>query len=324
MKLRHILADLLSVRMGYISILALCGTIAAVASLCGFLGSLHWFLDLFSHFRMQYCVGLGIVSLLLLIAKQWVLSGIFGCFALVNLTVILPFYFGKPAITLSSEKPVRLMLANVNNSFGNPEKVCAAILANNPDIIVLEEVDVHWLSRLKSSLTNYPYSEIEPREDNFGIGLYSRFPLTNAQIAYIGDAEVPSVISEILTPQGKCTVLATHPPPPGGSVLSRLRNGQLAELPVWSLRATSPVLLVGDLNVTPWSPHFKRLIKTSGLQDSLRGRGIQTSWPTSFLPLRIPLDHCLHSDSIKIVQRTIGPDIGSDHFPLIVDFVIGK
>jgi endonuclease/exonuclease/phosphatase (EEP) superfamily protein YafD len=324
MKLRYSLADLLSIRIGCIGILVVSGTIAAMATLLGFLGPSHWFLDLFSHFRVQYCAGLGLVALLLAVSRQYRLSAIFGFFAMINLALIMPFYFGKADVPPFSGNPIRLMLANVNNSSGNPETVNLAIQSIKPDILVLEEVNAHWLLKLNPSLTNYAYSQTEPREDNFGIALYSRFPLTNAQIVFIGDAEVPSVFAEIATPQGICAVLATHPPPPGGSELSQLRNGQLAELPSWTRRTSQPILLAGDLNVTPWNPYFKRLLRNSGLSNSMQGRGIQTSWPTSFPPLRIPLDHCLHSPEIKIVQRTIGPHVGSDHFPLIVDFIIRK
>jgi endonuclease/exonuclease/phosphatase (EEP) superfamily protein YafD len=40
--------------------------------------------------------------------------------------------------------------------------------------------------------------------------------------------------------------------------------------------------------------------------------------------LRIPIDFCLVSEEITIRNKTIGTDIGSDHFPLIVDFALTK
>lgn len=99
--------------------------------------------------------------------------------------------------------------------------------------------------------------------------------------------------------------------------------GFFAQLPRYVHRAASPVLLLGDLNVSPWSPYFRRLLRESGLRDSSQGRGVRPTWPT-FNPLMlIPIDHCLYSPGIAIVNRQTGPHVGSDHFPVIVDFVIG-
>jgi endonuclease/exonuclease/phosphatase (EEP) superfamily protein YafD len=116
--------------------------------------------------------------------------------------------------------------------------------------------------------------------------------------------------------------MATHPLPPAGRDYSRWRNNQLAQLPGWVHRATSPLLLLGDLNVSPWSSHFRRLLRESGLRDSSQGRGVLPTWPTFSPLLRIPIDHCLYSQGIAIVDRRTGPHVGSDHFPVIVDFVI--
>jgi endonuclease/exonuclease/phosphatase (EEP) superfamily protein YafD len=178
------------------------------------------------------------------------------------------------------------------------------------------------LSDLQPVLAGYNYTRQEPRDDNFGIGLYSRLPFTQSQIVYIGEAEVPSVVAEIETTLGKCTLLATHPLPPAGGAYSRWRNDQLAELPNYIRRATSPVLLLGDLNVSPWSSHFRRLLRESGLKDSSQGRGVQPTWPTYNPLLLIPIDHCLYSPQITIVSKQVGPWDGSDHYPLIVDFLI--
>ena len=109
-----------------------------------------------------------------------------------------------------------------------------------------------------------------------------------------------------------------------GRIYSEIRNNQLEELSRFVRDATDEVLLLGDLNVTPWCYYFQKLVRDSGLMDSTRGFGVQPSWPSNNIFLRIPLDHCLHTPKIQIVGREIGPAIGSDHFPLIVDFVIDK
>jgi endonuclease/exonuclease/phosphatase (EEP) superfamily protein YafD len=298
------------------------GAFAGATTLIGFFGSLNWLMDLCSHFRVQYFMGLSVVALLLLIPRKRRSATIFGVLAVLNLGVILPLYFGKASTPPSDVTPIRAMLINVNTKLGKPADVANAIRQFNPDVVVLEEINDKWLVDLKPVFADYRHSEQEPRGDNFGIALFSKFPFTHSEVAYIGDAEVPSVMAEIATTQAKCTVLATHPLPPGSREYSELRNRQLAELPRWVQRANSPVLLLGDLNVTPWNHYFKRLVRESGLRDSSQGRGVHPTWPTFIPLLLIPIDHCLYSPGIAIANKQTGPQVGSDHFPVIVDFVI--
>ncbi|MEE8238524.1 MAG: endonuclease/exonuclease/phosphatase family protein, partial [Nitrososphaerales archaeon] len=83
-----------------------------------------------------------------------------------------------------------------------------------------------------------------------------------------------------------------------------------------------PILLLGDLNITPWSPIFKDFLRSTGLRDSREGFGLQPSWPTWFPPAWIPIDHVLVSSNVTVYDRKIERDIGSDHYPVIVDFSV--
>jgi endonuclease/exonuclease/phosphatase (EEP) superfamily protein YafD len=79
-------------------------------------------------------------------------------------------------------------------------------------------------------------------------------------------------------------------------------------------------MVLGDLNLSPWSPYFGDLLSSAGLRDSREGFGIQASWPTAVPLLRVPIDHVLYSPEVVINHRQIGPDVGSDHLPVVVDF----
>ena len=310
-------------RVGPAGLLTAAGVAAGAVSLLGFLGSLHWALDLLSHFRVQYLLVLAVTALLLAALRRWRPAALAAALAAVNLAAVLPLYLGGTAPVSASGPTLRAMLMNVNAHRGDPRRVADAVREFDPDILVLEEVSRRWLQDLAPALAGYAHSLAEPREDNFGIALFSRFAVTRSRIAWIGEARVPSVEAVIRTPGGPCTVLATHPLPPGGREYSRLRNDQLTALPAWVREAEPPVLLLGDLNVTPWSVYFRRLLRDSGLRDSVRGWGVQSTWPAFHPLLRIPIDHALHSSGVRILRRTVGPDVGSDHFPLIVDFAVG-
>ncbi|MBN2310296.1 MAG: endonuclease/exonuclease/phosphatase family protein [Candidatus Hydrogenedentes bacterium] len=298
------------------------GAVACVATVFGFCGRLAWFLDLFSHFRVQYFLALFMIAAAALALRQRKAAAVFGVFALVNACVIAPLYFGASPRADSSAPRFRAVLLNVNTEHGDAERVAAFLQSVDPDVIVLEEVSEGWLADLGPALEAWPYSCREPREDNFGIALYSRLPFTKAEVVYVCEPDVPTVVADIDAGDAGFTVIATHPVPPANAAYARWRNDQLGALPALVESAASPVLLLGDLNVTPWSHHFRRLLKRSGLRDSARGHGVQATWPSHLVPLRIPIDHGLHADAIGIVDRTVGAPVGSDHLPLIVDFAV--
>lgn len=301
------------------------GVVLSVASVFGFLGSYWWFFDLFSHFRVQYLVALTLATCLLLIPRRYPRSVFFAAFAIVNLLAIAPLYYGLEAQGAHNPSATyRSLLLNVNTETGKPDQVAGAIRELHPDIIALEEVNERWVALLSSALTAYPYSKTEPREDNFGIALYSKFPIINGEVREIGEAGLPSVIAELQLPSGPLTVILTHPLPPAGPENSRLRNEQLTRIGETARQAKSPVLLLGDLNATPWSACFKPLLKQANLRDASQGHGVLPTWPT-FLPIMlIPLDHCLHSAGVRPMRESLGPKTGSDHYPVVLDFVLSS
>ena len=82
-------------------------------------------------------------------------------------------------------------------------------------------------------------------------------------------------------------------------------------------------MAVGDLNCTPWSPHFDKFLQTARLRDSALGRGVSPTWfPIPLLGL--PIDHFLVSKEIEVVNRVVGPNVGSDHRPVVLTFRLGE
>ncbi len=304
-------------------LIATMGWVAATVTLAGFAGRAHWLLDLCTHFRAQYLLALLAASILL--ARRLPRQALaFALLALLNAAILLPMFLPRATPAAGITPAIRAMLMNVNTYDGSPPRVAAAIAEFHPDILVLIEVSPLWLESLAPALTNFSQRLAEPRDDNFGIALYSRFLWTNAAPHLIGAAGVPTLRATIDTPDGPVTIIATHPVPPGGAQYSAWRNDQLARLPSLVHAPPAPVLLLGDLNTTPWNFYFNRLLRDAGFHDSARGRGLHPTWPVGVPLLWIPLDHCLHSPEIAIAARTVGPDVGSDHYPLIVDFCLKK
>lgn len=298
-----------------------------LATLAGFLGRISWVLDLFSHFRFQYLVLLALLTILFIASGRYPQALLSGLFAGLNLSLILPLYSKEfirtPSNQGSSDQEMyRILLSNVlqmNDAYG---AVRHLIRSERPDFIVLIEVNKTWIDQLKPVLESYPFSRMPLREDNYGMALFSRIPPTISEVRACGAAQVPSIITTFKLRKRPLTILVTHPPPPKTKQKAHLRNIQLAEIAKHIQTLEGEILLVGDLNMTSWSPFFSDLVQKSGLRDSRRGFGIQNSWPTNRRLFMIPIDHILVSKGVEVLSRRIGQFNGSDHYPILLDFYL--
>ncbi|HXZ67286.1 MAG TPA: endonuclease/exonuclease/phosphatase family protein, partial [Alphaproteobacteria bacterium] len=84
----------------------------------------------------------------------------------------------------------------------------------------------------------------------------------------------------------------------------------------------APVVVVGNLNLTPQSELFGWLLRQGHLFDTALGKFPAPTWPTPVSGLGLRLDHVLVSPDIEVVKRTVGADYGSGHLPLTVDLKV--
>ncbi len=303
------------------------GALTCAASLIGFGGQLWWVFELASHFRLQYALILGLCLPPLLWGRYYRWAALFAAFALLNAMVLAPRLLPRAeaaARTESGQTTFRVLLANVNSANRDYPRIRRSILEYDPDFIVLLEATPWLLERLNEFDGRYPHRVAAPREDNFGIALLGQQPFLRAEILQFGAAGLPSITVEVAADGGHFILLGTHPLPPVSAGSARDRNEQLMALALFARQAQQPLLVLGDLNTSPWSPYFARLLAASGLRDSADGRGILPSWPVGLPPLWIPIDHALFSDGIRILRRVTGPALGSDHYPVIVDFQLAR
>lgn len=103
-----------------------------------------------------------------------------------------------------------------------------------------------------------------------------------------------------------------------------LRNEQLEEIAEFVRDKPGHVVVLGDLNVTPWSKSFQKFTESANLRDSRRGFGVNATWPAWLGGLGIPIDHCLVSEGIVVRNVETGESVGSDHRPLIAEFFVKR
>ncbi len=293
------------------------GGMTCLITLLGYFGEWRWYLDLCAHFRVQYVVILWICAAVVLRAHpRW--AALFLLCGTGSLLSVLPFYFGTGSVQ-ESETTLRVLSINVNMKTGDPAQVGQLAQSVAPDLLLLVEVNTRWLRELAPYVDALPHSAVVPREDHSGIALFSKFPIASHTAEFLKSPS-PTVIAAVQWHDHEISVVGTHPLPPTRGWKSSSRNMQLAAIAERVRVIDTPVLLLGDLNTTPWSAHFRKLVKNSGLRDSARGFGFQPTWP-SWLPplLMIPIDHCLHSPEFRVLQRRVGPNVASDHLPLFTE-----
>ncbi|MBN1257611.1 MAG: endonuclease/exonuclease/phosphatase family protein [Planctomycetes bacterium] len=300
--------------------LALAGVVILTG--CGFLGQFHRLLDMACHFRVQYAAVsfLCFFVLVMIRRRRWALAALVCC--LVNASLVLPWYFNAEQVTNPSGNPLRIYYANVYTDNQQHHRLLAAVKASNPDLVALLEVNDAWTESLKPLQHVYPYQVALPQDDNFGMALFSRIPLNFKQIEYIGNTVIPTLQVELQGNEKPVSLLLTHPLPPVTETGFNMRNQQLAAVSKHLASLKDPKILIGDLNLTMWSSFYADFIRESGMQNARQGFGVIPTWPSWNPILRIPLDHCLVSPDIDVIQCKSDPDIGSDHLPLLVKLIL--
>ena len=315
----HNRTDRLAGRLSFWGLVEAACALTCFCTVAGFFGGAWWVVELTCHFRMQYFWILLVAALAFLLRRRRRAAVAIAVFAFVNLCELLPAYVPR-ARPSATGRTWRASLSNVNTDNRGHGQLMQLIRDQEPDLIVLEEINEAWVGQLRGLGADYPFSRWHPREDNFGIALLSRSPLDSVEIRHIGQAGVPSVVARLTLNGRPVTLIGTHPLPPSGPVYASLRDEQLRALGAFIRPAREEVIVMGDLNATSWSPVFRRLVRTARLRDSRDGFGIQPTWPCGLPVMHIPIDHCLVSEGIIVHNRWTGPDVGSDHFPVFVDF----
>lgn len=288
----------------------------ALCSLAGFAARSSWLLELCCHFRVQYFALLTLGMLWLAWRRLWWRAAAALALASVNGALVAPLYFSPEPQTTHAATTYKLLSYNVNEYGFQFASTLALIHREQPDIVVLVEIDTRWLTELSELERGSGYKMIHRR----GVAIYSRLPIEMYELPDHAPVGLPSVLSHVTIDGKRLTLIAAHPNSPDGKDMSAQRNSQLADLVRFVSAAERPLIVVGDLNTTSWSPYFGEIVGPAKLRDSRLGFGVQATFPATFPPVLIPIDHCLVSEGIHVHSRRVGPASGSDHYPIVINF----
>jgi endonuclease/exonuclease/phosphatase (EEP) superfamily protein YafD len=289
-----------------------------VTTLISLVSPHHWFADLLANLRMQQLIGLLVAFGLCL----WVGNRRLACLAIILIAIHAPSFRSAlpPPTTDTTPSSITVTFANTLTSNWSVDTIATDLVRNDPDVIAVLELSSILQAKLAKELSSaYPHSIARPLDhSNFGIGLYSKHPLHDRDVFPL-NLEIESIAVTVSIADQNYRILATHPLPPMGATGFRHRNEHLQQLAdrINTFQSKSPethVILVGDLNLTPWSPIFSDLEKHSGLRQARSGFSVKPTWYRfPLFPFGLMLDHGLISKNMHCISHQVGPDIGSDH-----------
>lgn len=240
---------------------------------------------------------------------------------------------------------LRVMTYNIQSGHGNLDAAISAIRDARPDIVGLQEVDVHWAERSGfvdqattlgerlgmsvrfARIYSIPVQDASRPPREFGVALLSRFPIVawrndtltrlSTQDANPVPSPAPGLLDATVDVRGtRVRVFNTHL---DYRADPRIRQRQVAEMLDYIGPPSVPTILLGDLNAEPQARELAPLLAV--LHDSW----LPASGPGLTYPADVPrkrIDYVLVSLHFR-VHATVVPAIeASDHRPVIVDLSV--
>lgn len=309
--------------------------------------------ELFSHFRVQYFVASvllgGLIGILFWSRRLRNKPLLIAALLLVGLNTVevLPWYLphaqqialadslsplekGYPSLKLRrSPHLLKVLSANVNIRNDRYEPTLRMIRDVYPDIALVIEINQDWVDHLDAGLKDrLPYKLANVGQ---GMALWSRLPLQSFQPEEF-NRYGPKLGATLQVKGQPIQFVGTHPMVPVRRALFQRRNRDLDKLATDLQKLSEPTIVIGDFNLSPWSPYYRRFIQTTRLHNAKLGFGIFPSYPRPstlvklpqwLIPLvNIPIDHCLVSHHFSVAGIRTLDHGNADHAAIVADLVL--
>jgi endonuclease/exonuclease/phosphatase (EEP) superfamily protein YafD len=213
---------------------------------------------------------------------------------------------------------LRVFTLNAKHGSADPAAVVHEIDRQRVDVLVVQELTPDMVDRLAEAGVGalLPFCHLDPRPDQYGTGLWARWPL--APLPPVPGLEAAAPRARIEPVDGRpVTVTGVHPRPPVHRRVRRWRR-ELAAIRSALVATGGQQVVAGDFNTTRDHRPFRDLLDAGFLDcaDAARWR----PWPGFTWPAggRIPpvmrLDHVLVSQpGATVSESRIIPVPGTDH-----------
>ncbi|MGI8882072.1 MAG: endonuclease/exonuclease/phosphatase family protein [Jatrophihabitans sp.] len=248
---------------------------------------------------------------------------------------------------------LRVMTYNIQHGAGsdtvfNLARTAAAIRAQHPDVVALQEVDATWDTRsnyvdepqaLARALHMYaflapiydtPPTSLGAADKRYGVAILSKYPILESQDHQITrlSTQVPNAVP-VPAPGFAEIAIRVH----GVAVHvynthldyradPSVRVTQVAETRQYIDNDPAPKILMGDLNANPQSPELAPLLADITDVWSILGQPHPASYPASTPSDAI--DFVLVSKGFGVKDASIIDTLASDHRPEVADLTLPR
>jgi endonuclease/exonuclease/phosphatase family metal-dependent hydrolase len=266
----------------------------------------------------------------------------------VLLAVVLSFLVTVPASAAPGHHPtvtLRVLSYNIHTGIGSDnaldlQRTADTIRAAHPDVVALQEVDVHWAERsefadqarelgrtLRMRVFFAPIYDLDPLTPGaprrqYGVAILSRLPMphtANREITRLSTQDqnpvptpAPGFAEAVVIAKGVAVhVYATHldyRPEPD------VRAMQVADM--LRIMAPGPTLLLGDFNAEPDAPEL------APLWDKLTPATVGLTYPADVPAKRI--DYVTVSTGVRVRWATVPETLASDHRPVLAEVSVSR
>jgi len=219
---------------------------------------------------------------------------------------------------VASGSQIVLLSSNVEMPNDRHDAVAELIETVDADIVFLMETDQTWYDSLEPKLSAYPTVVTELRDNYYGAIFATRLKVNEARFVYLSHDDTPTLFAELETQDGHTfRFVGLHPRPPVPGNTTRDRDAEIIYSARFARKTGLPLIAVGDFNDAAWSDTSRRFKRVGGYVDPRVGRGLIASFDAQSRLVRVPIDQFYATPDIAVASFARGPNIGSDHFPLI-------
>lgn len=296
---------------------------------------LNWLSFMVRTFTPHGGIILLLLSLPVVLARAWrpaaALAGL-GVLCIVPLLGLGSF----PAKAAEGGAPsVKVMTINVMYGRVRDQDLFAELDRHAPDVVVIQEYTPEFHVRVRDALAvRLPHFSIAPRDDAFGMAIFSRLPFAGSPELYpalpFGAAAFqpsePQIRAVVKVDDREVVVQGVHTLPPISPAYLSEQRRLCRGLAAYAQNERRPLVLAGDFNHTPSSVPAAWL-RQAGLTDAhaAAGNGRGLTWPASgglWSIAGLRLDQILISHGLMARSCHVGGDIGSDHRPVVAQIEV--
>jgi endonuclease/exonuclease/phosphatase (EEP) superfamily protein YafD len=216
---------------------------------------------------------------------------------------------------------LRLLTFNVHVDNNRFDEIADYVVSSGADIVALQELSCAAAQQLIPKLKpHYPHAFVSA-ESCFGIALLTKRPMTQSGQFIVAPRQRPLFVWARLDWNGVALAVTTaHLVPP---VAPNDQASQVTRLINHVTGLTGPRIVAGDFNLTPFSWGFARL-NNAGLGHHVSYRPTWTPLWASWSPPLLTIDNVLTTRNVISTRARVGPPLGSDHRPVVVDLALVK